>query len=367
MTAKGQETQDIYVAVKGKLGHFELDVAFNAPLQGVSILFGPSGCGKTTVLRAIAGLNRLTGMVRIGRDIWQNEQFFLPVYKRAIGYVFQEANLFPHLSVRANLTFGMDKHNKNPTPSFDEVVVMLGLEHLVGRSPHHLSGGERQRVAIGRALLSSPRLLLMDEPLAALDQTMRDDIMPFLMALRSQLQLPIFYITHDRQEVEKLADYLIYLEAGRLVAAGLLHQIQANPTLALARSDTAAVNLDATLQGIDSTNGLGAFAVKGGVFLSPVSSHFKGSNKQRLRIGASDVSLALEKPHHTSILNSLPAHILSVTMLDPHEVLVTLALGEEGEGAHILSRISSHSWHSLQLREGMMIHAQIKGVSLLPR
>jgi len=375
MTAQKQETADIYVAVKGLLGSFELDVAFTAPLQGVTALFGPSGCGKTTILRAIAGLDRLTALVRIGDDIWQDVHFFLPVHHRPIGYVFQEASLFPHLDVRANLTFGMDKKNLHIHPSFDEVVAILGLEHLIKRAPHHLSGGERQRVAIGRALLSSPKLLLMDEPLSALDQAMREEIMPFLIALRVQLQLPIFYITHDRQEVERLADYLICLEKGRLVAAGALPEIQANPSLPLARAREAAVNLDAVLQDFDEKTGLGRFAVKGGDFLSPIASGFKGQ-KRRLRIGASDVSLVLEKPKGSSILNSLPVRILSVSAVGrreggshegrSHEMLVVLALGVEGAGAHILSRISTHSWHALHLHEGMQLYAQIKGVSLLP-
>jgi len=366
MTTQKQDMLDIHVVAKGKLGNFELDVAFLAPLQGVSALFGPSGCGKTSVLRAIAGLNRLKGTVRIGDDIWQDDRVFLPVHKRPIGYVFQEASLFSHLNVRANLTFGMDKNNPSPTPSFDAVVAMLGLEHLINRAPHHLSGGERQRVAIGRALLSSPRLLLMDEPLSALDQAMREEIMPFLMALRTQLQLPIFYITHDRQEVERLADYLICLKQGRLVGAGALHEIQANPSLPLARSREAAVNLDAILQEFDGKSGLGRFAVKGGDFLSPVASGIKGE-KRRLRIGASDVSLVLEKPKDSSILNSLPARILSVSALENHEMLVALALGFEDEGAHILSRISAYSWHRLHLHEGMQLYAQIKAVSLTQR
>jgi len=190
--------------------------------------------------------------------------------------------------------------------------------------------------------------------------------MPFLMALRAQLQLPIFYITHDMREVERLADYLIYLEQGRLVGAGALHEIQANPSLPLAKSREAAVNLDAILQEFDGKSGLGRFAVLGGDFLSPVSSGIKGE-KRRLRIGASDVSLVLEKPKDSSILNSLPARILSVSALESHEMLVVLALGWDDKGAHILSRISAYSWRRLHLHEGMQLYAQIKAVSLTLR
>jgi len=348
-----------------------LDVAFSAPLRGVTALFGPSGCGKTSVLRAIAGLNRLEGTVRVGDEIWQDESFFLPPHSRAIGYVFQEASLFPHLSVRANLTFGMGKGKALEDFGFDAVVSILSLESLTERFPHHLSGGERQRVAIGRALLSNPHVLLMDEPLSALDQKMREEIMPFLLRLRAHLQLPIFYISHDMREVERLADTLILMQGGRIIAAGELQKLQANPDLPLARGREAAVSLEARLSCFDEETGLATFLVNGCPFHAPLPAR-PDYQQIRLKIAAHDVSLTLDKPKSSSILNILPAQILSATLLEGHEMLVTLALGDfgeslEGEGTVILARISLFSWRALQLHQGRRVYAQIKGVSLIPK
>jgi len=357
---------DIFIQVKGKLGAFVLDIAFYAPLQGVTALFGPSGCGKTSVLRSIAGLNRVEGTIRIGADIWQREKFFLPTHKRPIGYVFQEASLFAHLSVRANLIFGMVKKKSSAEFGFDEVVSILGLENLIDHYPHHLSGGERQRVAIGRALLSDPHVLLMDEPLSALDQKMREEIMPFLMRLRRHLHLPIFYITHDMREVERLADYLVLMEDGHIRACGDLQKLQADLSLPLARGRDAMVSLDAKFVNWDGDNGLAKFSVPGGQLLCPLSA-CPDYQHIRLQIGADDVSLTLERPQSSSILNILPVHIVSATRFEKNEMLVALRLGENDESSLILSRLSHFSWATLQLHEGMRLYAQIKGIALLPK
>ena len=194
-------TVDIVFA--GMLGAFRLDAAFTVPATGVTALFGPSGCGKTSVLRAIAGLYRIeAGHCIIAGDVWQDGASFRPAHQRPIGYVFQEASLFAHLSVRRNLLFGAPR-NESGSIALDDVVPLLGLENLLGRSPQHLSGGERQRVAIGRALLSQPKLLLMDEPLSALDRGTRDEVLPFLQRLHTSLRLPIIYVTHDMTEIEQ--------------------------------------------------------------------------------------------------------------------------------------------------------------------
>ncbi len=200
----------------GRIGGFALDVGFAAPETGVTALFGPSGCGKTTVLRCIAGLERLEyGHFSLSAtEVWQDGFRFLPPHRRAVGYVFQEASLFPHLSVTANLRFGQ-KRAADRGIVFDEVVTLLGLSRLLGRVPARLSGGERQRVAIGRALLSQPRLLLMDEPLSALDRISKDEILPYLERLYDALSIPVIYVSHDLAEVERLADHLVLLSAGR--------------------------------------------------------------------------------------------------------------------------------------------------------
>ena len=251
----------IEAAFKGMLGKFSLDAGFTAPAKGVTALFGPSGCGKTTVLRCIAGLQRLAdGLCVVGGDVWQDRDgAFLPTYRRPLGYVFQEASLFPHLSVRRNLLFGAPRRDGgvgHGRIAFDEVVELLGVKALLDRSPAKLSGGERQRVAIGRALLSQPKLLLMDEPLSALDRATKDEIMPFLERLRDRLALPIVYITHSIAEVERLADHIVLMEKGRVIGAGPLDDLQSDPALPLAVARDAAVTLDGVIEARDDAYGL---------------------------------------------------------------------------------------------------------------
>jgi molybdate transport system ATP-binding protein len=202
-------------------GSFVLDAAFSVPSHGVTALFGASGSGKTTLLRLIAGLLRAPGSLIVDGEVWQDGRSFIPPHRRALGYVFQEASLFPHLSVRANLEYGWKRvPPAERTLHWDDVIGWLGLAGLVGHHPHQLSGGQRQRVAIGRALLSSPRLLLMDEPLAALDASARAEILPYLDQLHRELAIPVVYVSHAAEEVARLADHLVCLEAGRVVWQG---------------------------------------------------------------------------------------------------------------------------------------------------
>lgn len=223
------EPRRINAAFRGSLGNFTLDVELSLPATGVTAIFGPSGCGKTSVARCIAGLQRMAdGFCAVGEDIWQDSSSFRPVHRRPIGYVFQEASLFPHLSVRRNLLFGAPNTSRAQI-AFGEVVELLGLAALLDRSPSRLSGGERQRVAIGRALLSQPKLLLMDEPLAALDRTTKDEILPFLERLHDRLSLPVLYISHDMSEIERFADHLLLMEQGRVVGSGPLHSLHPIP------------------------------------------------------------------------------------------------------------------------------------------
>ncbi len=357
---------EIACRLSGAIGGFHLDVAFQTPARGVTALFGPSGCGKTSVLRCIAGLHRIgDGDVRVSGEIWQDRATFLPTWRRPIGYVFQEASLFPHLSVRGNLLYGAPAAGARSV-SFDEIVSLLGLERLVGRMPLNLSGGERQRVAIGRALLSEPRLLLMDEPLAALDRVTKDEILPFLDRLHAQLSLPILYVSHDMQEVERFADRIALLESGKVLASGPLAELQSDPALPLARAREASVSLDARVVSFDIDDGLATLHVAGGDLTFP-SGRLEAGQMRRIRIGASDISLALSRPIGSTILNILPARIASATPLQTSEMLVVLRLGEQGDGEHLLARVTRRSWTLLQLAEGASIFAQIKGVSLAPR
>ena len=354
----------IEVALSGKLGSFSLDACFSAPAKGVTAIFGPSGCGKTTVARCIAGLKHLpSGFCAIDGDIWQDRTTFRPPHLRPIGYVFQEASLFPHLSVKGNLLYGAPRSDA-VSIGFDEVVELLGIAHLLARAPSHLSGGERQRIAIGRALLSQPKLLVMDEPLAALDRAAKNEILPFLERLHDRLAMPMIYISHDMAEIERLADHLVLMEDGVVAAAGPLQALQSDPSLPLAASRDAAVSLDAVVGGYDGRYGLLILRVKGGRLLVPAPPLAPGA-RQRLRVAASDVSIAREPARETSILNIFPARIKSSSPLGVGEVTIVLALGADGSGAQILARITRRSWDALGLADGLEVFAQIKGVSLV--
>ena len=286
------------------------------------------------------------------------------MHQRPIGYVFQEANLFPHLSVRRNLMYGHP--GAAAAITLDEVVALLGIDTLLERSPRHLSGGERQRVAIGRALLSQPKLLLMDEPLSALDQMTKDEILPYLERLHGALDLPILYISHDIAEVERLADHLVLMRNGAVLASGPLSELQADLSLPLALSRNAAVSLDATVLDQDSSDGMARLAVPGGQFLLPAEPLAAGS-RRRLRVLADDVSLALETPSRSTIVNVLRARILGIRSQSDHRVTALLGLGEDGEGARLLSRVTERSWNELGLQPGLDVYAQVKGVALVRR
>jgi molybdate transport system ATP-binding protein len=355
---------------KGTIGKFSLDAGFTSPAKGVTALFGPSGCGKTTVLRCIAGLLRVSdGVCEIDGDRWQDRYgTFLPTHRRPLGYVFQEASLFAHLTVRRNLLFGAPRHGGGAASeaiAFDEVVDLLGVTALLDRSPRNLSGGERQRVAIGRALLSQPKLLLMDEPLSALDRATKNEILPFLERLRDRLSLPIVYITHDIAEVERLADQIVLMEKGRVLAAGPLAVLQSDPSLPLAIGRDAAVSLDGVVEVYDAAYGLMTLSIRGGRLTAPASHGAIGEHR-RIRVVAGDVSLSCEPPGPSSILNTLPARIVSMKPVDSSEIVAVVALGSEGQGARLLSRLTRKSWDQLGLAKGVGVYAQVKAVALAP-
>ena len=373
-------TAGLRVEFRGTIGRFALDAAFTAPSKGVTALFGPSGCGKTTVLRCIAGLTRMRdGVFEIDGERWQGRDgAFVPTHRRPLGYVFQEASLFPHLSVRKNLLYGAPRPRAAPADrvgavglgehaiAFGDVVDLLGVAPLLDRSPRNLSGGERQRVAIGRALLSQPKLLLMDEPLSALDRATKDEIMPFLERLHERLSLPILYVSHDLAEVERLADRIVLMDKGRVLAAGPLAEMQSDPALPLTAAREAAVALDGVVEAYDPSFGLLTLTVAGGRFVSPAPPAPLGE-RRRIRIVARDVSLARERPNLSSILNILPGRIVDARALDSNEMLAVVALGPEGQGARLLSRLTRKSWELLGLAEGMQVYAQVKAVALGPR
>lgn len=348
--------------LRGTPHGFAFAVELALPAQGMSALFGPSGAGKTTLLRAIAGLDRADGRVDVLGEVWQDDArgIFVPPHRRGVGYVFQEASLFSHLDVRANLAFGWQRV---PPParrvSLDRAIDLFDLGDLLRRPPATLSGGERQRVAIARALLASPRLLLLDEPLAALDQARRLEVLPYLERLHAELAVPAVLVSHVADEVVRLADYLVLLEAGAVRAAGQLDMLLGRLDVAAVLRDEAGCLLRATVTDHDPVHHLIELAFAGGRLLAPGGPQRIGA-EVRCRVLARDVSVALERPGATSILNVLPAHVADVLMEGPGVQLVRLDLG----GAIVVARVTARSAAVLGLRPGLAVWAQIKGVAL---
>ena len=357
----GTESESIDISLRGRLGGFQLDAAFEAPMLGITALFGPSGCGKTSILRCIAGLQHLPGKIGIGGEVWQDGRIFRPPHKRPIGYVFQEASLFAHLSVRQNLSYGQ-RRSKNTAQSirFEEVVELLGLSRLIDRNPVNLSGGERQRVSIGRALLSQPRLLLMDEPLSALDRMAKDEILPYFEALHASLRVPILFVTHDISEVERLADHLVVLDHGRVVSAGPLHRALTDSASPFGRARDSASVLPAIVSRRDP-DGIVALDVQGTEILAP-DDGFGIGRKVRVRIAANDVSIARERASDSSILNLIAVRIMAIERLNSAQANVRLSLGQD---ADLVARLSCRSVAMLKLEVGDSVIAQIKGVSVV--
>jgi molybdate transport system ATP-binding protein len=350
-----------------RLGDFHLDVRFSVPARGVTALYGRSGTGKTSLLRCMAGLEKAAGSLVIGGETWQDDgrDLFLPSHRRPLGYVFQEASLFPHLSVEKNLAYGWKRVPvAERRVDYARTLVLLGLERLLERRPDGLSGGERQRVAIARALLTSPRLLLMDEPLSALDGSSKAEILPYLEHLRDQLDIPVLYVSHAVEEVARLADQMVLLEAGQVRAVGPVDQLFARLDLPIARSEEAEVVIDTRVVGRDDEFALTRLEFSGGQFAFYCGQRQVGE-RVRLRIYARDVSIALTRRDDSSILNVIPARVVEIADIDPARQLVKLATGPEGEGAVIIARITRKSVVHLGLEPGKPVFAQVKSVALV--
>ena len=346
------------------LADFALDVDLALPGRGVTALFGASGSGKTTLLRCVAGLARAAGRVEVNGEVWQDDarRICLPPHKRALGYVFQEASLFAHLSVRDNLAFGQKRiAPAERRVSHDAAVELLGIGHLLDRSPERLSGGERQRVAIARALLTSPRLLLMDEPLAALDAARKQEILPYLERLHDELAIPVIYVSHSMDEVLRLADHLVLLEQGRVRASGPCRELMARIDLPLALYDEAALLVDTTVAAHDEAYQLTRLTFAGGSIQVTRKALAVGA-PARLKIQARDVSIALAADNPSSIVNRLPVRICGFApAAHPAQCLVRL----DAAGTPLLARITRLSKDQLGLVEGMAVVAQIKSVALV--
>jgi len=341
---------------------FVLTLDTRLPGGGISALFGPSGCGKTTLLRAIAGLERdPKGLCRINGETWQQGRHSRPTHRRPLGYVFQEANLFTHLNVRQNLEYGLRR-----TPAaqrriaLDGAIELLGVGRLLDRNPDNLSGGERQRVAIARALLTSPSLLLMDEPLAALDREGRREILPYLEQLHDELAMPVLYVSHAVEEVARLADHLLLLEQGRLRAQGPAADMLTRLDLAREQGPDAEALIETRVAAHDDEYHLSYLDFPGGRF-HVVRNRLPLGRHARVRILARDVSLTLEHQSGTSILNIFPAIVDALVDDGPAQMLVRLDL----QGSALLARVTRRSAQALRLHPGKALFAQVKTVALV--
>ena len=345
------------------LHEFTLDVDLSMQGRGVTALFGPSGSGKTTLLRCLAGLQPTqASLISVNGEVWQDGRTCVPVHERSLGYVFQEASLFDHLTVRKNLEYGLKRvPPARRRVAQQDVIELLGIGPLLSRSCESLSGGERQRVAIARALAVSPHLLLMDEPLASLDVARKREILPYLERLHDDLDIPVLYVSHSPDEVARLADHVVLLADGSVVAEGGLHQTLSRLDLAGVLADDVGVVIDAVVAQHDDLDQLSRLDFPGGaVWVSRCAEPV--GQRMRLRIQASDVSLAIHKAQESSFLNLLACNVAELAAVNSQgHVLVKLEMA----GTPLIARITERSRKHLQITPGQPLWAQIKSVALL--
>ncbi len=345
---------------------FNLAITITVPARGVTVLFGPSGSGKTTVLRCVAGLERASGQILIGDEVWQDDQrqIFVPTWQRELGFVFQEASLFEHLDVRRNLEFGLNRlriERQAARVALDDAIDLLGIGSLLDRSTVNLSGGEKQRVAIARALVTKPKILLLDEPLASLDIARRKEILPWLERLHRELQIPVIYVTHSLDELARLADHVVMLDQGRVSASGHLQEICTHPIMAMAAGDEAGVVVESAIQRIDREFHLAEVGFGNGTLWVRDGGVPAGA-PIRVRILARDVSLATSAQGSSTIQNVISGVIESITdEAHASQALVTVRCGE----AILLSRVTRRALATLQLRKGSPVWCQVKSAALI--
>ena len=371
----------IQATFQRQLGDFSLDVALDLPGRGVTAIFGSSGSGKTTLLRCVAGLERAPrGYLKVNGQVWQDDAcgLFVPVHQRQLGYVFQDASLFAHLNVQRNLDYGLRRvPAAERRVSLAQAIELLGIEHLLERHPGKLSGGERQRVAIARALATSPRALLMDEPLASLDVQRKAEVLPYLERLHTELDIPVLYVSHALEEVARLADHLLVLEAGRVLASGPTRCLMTRLDLPLAHGDAAAAILDAVVTHVEPAYHLSHAAFAGGQ-ISVLNPNLQVGQRVRVRVQARDVSLTLQRQEGTSVLNIFAATVTAIASDSPGQVMVCLDTGGSQSNqnnqnnqqpsqaaSQLLARITCKSADALRLQPGSQVYAQVKGVAVL--
>jgi len=344
---------------------FELDIDLRLPGSGVTVLFGPSGSGKTSILRCVAGLERAQdARIVVDGETWQDDaaRVFLPTHRRALGYVFQEASLFAHLDVRGNLDFGRKRsRSAEAARTLADAVELLGIGHLLGRQVGQLSGGERQRVAIARALATQPRILLLDEPLAALDAARRQEILPWLEKMHTELKLPMLYVTHSADELARLADHVVMLEEGKVKAAGPVDAVLSSLEGPAAAGEDAGALVHGVVAERSAEWQLMRVDFDRGTLWLRDSGMAVGS-AVRLKILARDVSLTTREPAETSIQNHFPCVVESVAEAShPSQVMLLVRCGSTA----LLARITHRALFDLGLQAGSAAWVQVKSVALL--
>lgn len=342
---------------------FEMSAVLDLPTPGITALFGRSGAGKTTLAHAIAGLVPAEGHIELDGEVLLDSSrgWNVPSERRRIGCVFQDARLFPHLNVAQNLKYGLRRHSGPTYAQWDEVIPLLGLEHLLPRQPHQLSGGEKQRVALGRALLAQPRLLILDEPLASIDRVRRDDVLPYLEQLRDRYRLPMLYVSHQYEEVLRLAAHVVLIEGGKILAHDTPSTLSLSPTFR-SRVGTMGVGavIDCDVVSTDRSNGLMTVGLGGHVLRLSHRDDDPVGRRIRLHVLANEVILATEAPTGLSVRNALPGTIETLEVESDGLVLATVNVGSE----RLLSRITRAAVEELGLAPGRPVWALIKAASL---
>ncbi len=352
----------VSVDIRLDKGGFDLQTTFDAPATGFTSIFGPSGCGKTTLLRVIAGLEPdAVGRVSVAGEVWQDASRRLPSHRRRVGFVFQQPVLFGHLDVRANLDYALRRCRTDGAGlSFDQVVELLGLGTLLSRRAPGLSGGERQRAAIAQALLSNPRLLLMDEPLSALDQVSRSVLLPYLDQMQRELAIPVLYVSHALDEVARLTEHMVLMEEGRVVTGGDINALLTRLDLPMAHGRNAEAVIRASVHVQDDIDQLTELQFSGGRLWVP-RVDLPAGTMVRLRVRARDVSLALQPVSGTSVLNHLPVVVAEIDDDGPAQVMVSLRAGDQ----ILLTRVTRRSQRLLDIAPGRALYAQVKSVALI--
>ena len=359
------DTQGLRVRLRLARPDFALDVDLDLPATGITVLFGPSGSGKTSLLRCVAGLEKpAQALVRVGTELWQDDAggVFRPPWQRDLGYVFQEASLFEHLDVGQNVAYGLKRSGKpGAAEALGRAIELLGISHLMHRSPGSLSGGERQRVAIARALATQPRLLLLDEPLAALDLARRHEILPWLERMRDELRLPMLYITHSVDELARLADHVVVLEAGAVKASGSAQEVLSRVDAPAIVGDEAGVLLHGTVAELDARWHLAKVAFAGGALWVRDSGMPLGQ-PVRLRVLARDVSLTCQATQDSSIQNHIYGCVETIADdVHPSQALVRIRCG----ASVLVARVTKRALGALNLTEGAAVWAQVKSVAVI--